>query len=73
MFSGKIMQSTCTSIHTSPEAEVYDIPMNVLIRPFPPSVDGDKVKSLMQTLSDPETESLVPPVDVLWIKGQNGK
>ena len=66
------MEGDFTSIHSSPNAEVHDVPMSVLIRPFPPSVDEKKVQSLMQTLSDPEMESLVPPVDILWIKGRNG-
>ncbi|OXU27619.1 hypothetical protein TSAR_013469 [Trichomalopsis sarcophagae] len=66
------MEGTFTSIHSRPEAEVHDVPMNVLIRPFPPSVDNEKVRSLMETLNNPETENLVPPVDILWIKGRNG-
>lgn len=73
LFLGNIMEGKFTSIHSSPSAEVHDVPMNVLIRPFPPSVDEVKVRSLMKTLSHPETESQVPPVDVLWIKGRNGK
>ncbi|XP_058791755.1 sulfiredoxin-1 [Phymastichus coffea] len=66
------MEGTFTSVHSSPNADIHDVPMNVLIRPFPPSVDVTKVKSLMETLSNPETKSQVPPVDVLWIKGRNG-
>lgn len=61
-----------TSIHSDANAEVYDIPMNVLIRPIPPIVDEKKVESLANTLNNPETESLVPPIDVLWIKGSEG-
>lgn len=61
-----------TSIHSSENAEIHEMPMSVLIRPFPPEVNDEKVKSLMRTLQDPETESLVPPVDVLWIQGSEG-
>ena len=67
------MNGSFTSIHSGIEAEVYDVPMNVLIRPFPPDVNEEKVCSLMETLKNPETESLVPPVDILWIKGREGK
>nr|CAD7439334.1 unnamed protein product [Timema bartmani] len=59
-----------SSIHTGLIKEVYDIPMDALIRPFPPEVDEAKVQSLMDTLEDPSMCSLVPPIDVLWIKGR---
>ncbi|KAJ8884031.1 hypothetical protein PR048_015888, partial [Dryococelus australis] len=39
-----------TSIHAALISEVHDIPMDVLIRPFPPEVDEEKVKSIMDTL-----------------------
>ncbi|XP_026669727.1 sulfiredoxin-1 isoform X2 [Ceratina calcarata] len=61
-----------TSIHSDANAEVHDVPMSVLIRPIPPIVDEGKVQSIANTLSDPDTESLVPPIDVLWIKGSEG-
>lgn len=67
-----IMNKAPTSIHSDPNAEVYDIPMNVLIRPIPPDVNETKVKSLMDTLENPTTESQVPPIDVLWITGKEG-
>lgn len=66
------MSGDSTSIHSDANAEVHEIPMRVLIRPIPPIVDEEKVGSLMETLSDPKTESRVPPIDVLWVKGREG-
>ncbi|CAB0032041.1 unnamed protein product [Trichogramma brassicae] len=66
------MESKFTSIHSSPDADIHDVPMDVLIRPFQLSVNNEKVESLMKTLKDPSTEHQVPPVDILWIKGKNG-
>ncbi|XP_043504637.1 putative sulfiredoxin isoform X2 [Polistes fuscatus] len=66
------MDKVATSIHSSVDAEVFDVPMNVIIRPFPPDVNEGKVQSLINTLNNPETESLVPPIDILWIKGSEG-
>ncbi|XP_076675287.1 sulfiredoxin-1-like isoform X2 [Andrena cerasifolii] len=65
-------KKTATSVHSDINAEIHDVPMNVLIRPIPPIVDEEKVQSLMNTLKDPETKSFVPPIDVLWIKGSEG-
>ena len=66
------LSETMSSIHAANITEVHDVPMSVLIRPFPPEVDEAKVNSLMETLSDPKTFDDVPPVDVLWIVGREG-
>nr|XP_050859747.1 sulfiredoxin-1 isoform X1 [Vespula vulgaris] len=66
------MDKVGTSIHSSADAEVFDVPMSVIIRPFPPDVNEEKVQSLINTLNNSETESLVPPIDILWIKGSEG-
>lgn len=39
-----------TSVHAGLIKEVHDIPMEVLIRPFPLEVNDDKVHSIMKTL-----------------------
>ncbi|XP_012535044.1 sulfiredoxin-1 [Monomorium pharaonis] len=70
-----IRRSACqiaSSIHSNPRAEVHDVPMNVIIRPFPPVVNEEKVQSLMSALKNVETEHTVPPIDILWIKGIEG-
>lgn len=69
---GKTMAEP-TSIHSSVYAEIHDVPMSVLIRPFPPEVNEAKVESLMKTLTNAQSQHLVPPIDVLWIKGTEGK
>lgn len=50
--------------------EVHDIPIEVIRRPLVPSVNEDKVCSLMETIdSEPDK---IPPVTVMWIKGREG-
>ncbi|XP_046591128.1 putative sulfiredoxin isoform X2 [Neodiprion lecontei] len=66
------MSCELTSIHAGNITEIHEVPMRVVTRPFPPEVNEEKVKSLMDTLTDPDRESLVPPVDILWIKGREG-
>ncbi|CAG5035142.1 unnamed protein product [Parnassius apollo] len=39
-----------TSIHSAYKEEVHDIPMSVIIRPFIPELDENKVQSLMETI-----------------------
>ncbi|KAK1898389.1 Sulfiredoxin-1 [Dissostichus eleginoides] len=73
------------SVHSDSVAEVHNIPMRVIIRPIPPQLDEQKVKSLVETLqtsccmnppllSSSRTAdlSVVPPIDVLWIRGREG-
>ena len=38
------------TVHSASIQEVHNVPFHILIRPFPPVLDQDKVKSLMATL-----------------------
>lgn len=38
------------SIHAAHIEDVHNVPFDVLIRPFPPELDEEKVHSLMETL-----------------------
>jgi len=61
-----------TSIHSKQDAEVHDIPMKELIRPFPSVLDEKKVQSLMETIEGDADHTKVPPIDVVWIVGKQG-
>jgi len=38
------------SIHSSQITQIYDIPIDIIIRPIPPELDDQKVVSLMNTI-----------------------
>ncbi|XP_053600669.1 sulfiredoxin [Plodia interpunctella] len=64
--------ATMTSVHSAYKEEVHDVPMSVIMRPFKPELDEEKVKSLMETIEKEEKSGVVPPIDVLWIVGSEG-
>ncbi|XP_057372618.1 sulfiredoxin-1-like isoform X1 [Daphnia carinata] len=64
--------SDVTSIHGDQIVDIYDVPMEDIIRPFPPDLNNSKVDSLVETLKDATRKNEVPPIDILWIKGSNG-
>ncbi|XP_026501176.1 sulfiredoxin [Vanessa tameamea] len=61
-----------TSIHSAYKDDVHDVPMSVIIRPFIPELDEKKVQSLMDTIQKEEVQGIVPPIDIIWIKGREG-
>lgn len=44
------IEDNSKSIHSSQISEVYEVPINVIIRPIPSELDESKVNSLMETL-----------------------
>lgn len=46
------MSNRCnTSVHSASIEQIHEMPLKEIIRPIPPQVDEEKVKSLMETLS----------------------
>lgn len=60
------------SVHSDIIKEVYQMPMSEIIRPFQSELCEKKVRSLINTLKNPDTMDEVPPIDVLWVKGVEG-
>ncbi|CAB3386013.1 Hypothetical predicted protein [Cloeon dipterum] len=66
------MSGDISSIVSKDEPDVYEMPMEVITRPLQSELDEQKVKSLMDTIKNPDTIHLVPPIDVLWLQGSEG-
>lgn len=58
------------SIHSDTVEEVHNIPMQVIIRPFPPVLDEQKVQSLMDTI---RVTRLFYVIICLWMMKFQGK
>ncbi|XP_017011230.2 sulfiredoxin isoform X2 [Drosophila takahashii] len=61
-----------TTIHSAGIAEIHMVPMSVIQRPIPSVLDEKKVQSLMETIKGESSEDEVPPIDLLWITGDEG-
>ncbi|GAB1600772.1 hypothetical protein Ahia01_000355300 [Argonauta hians] len=70
--NGNSNQSTEDTIHDAHITNVHDVPMEIIQRPILPVLDQKKVESLMETIKNPDSRHLVPPIDLLWITGSEG-
>ncbi|XP_038659615.1 sulfiredoxin-1 [Scyliorhinus canicula] len=70
--SAGVQDEGLQSMHSESPPETHNVPMRIIIRPFPPELDEDKVRSLMESIKDRNKVHNVPPIDVLWIKGRQG-
>lgn len=50
LFFVSVVAGRMTSIHSAYNEEVHNVPMEVIIRPFIPELDENKVQSLMATI-----------------------